>query len=178
VKRNSNNPTIVKAPCPLGNTIDSFFVLVHHPTMPHLTSEQRHAQVVCGMIREFGRRIGFPVATLATAQLLFHITARSNTHKLKIMRQGLDHQHPVYSKLVLVQAAALDATCACLLVSGKVHDTAKKLRDVLPRAFSWSQNRHVELNPDSEVSTGITLEFRFLFNVTFALFVNEEYQYT
>lgn len=71
-------------------------------------------QLACGLIDKIGSRLGFPRRTIATAQVLYH------------------RFHLFFP---LKDVAVQDVSVACLLVSSKLEDTLKKLRDIQIAAF-------------------------------------------
>ncbi|KAJ3363255.1 RNA polymerase II C-terminal domain kinase beta subunit [Allomyces javanicus] len=109
--------------------------------MAPLSSADRQALAVCTLIRDFGRALGFPLTTLAAAQFLFHLTAaRERNRAVPGLREGPP----------IDRAPSMDAALACLLVAGKVHNTAKKLRDLMVRAYAWTHPGASDVNPEGE----------------------------
>ncbi|KNE67485.1 hypothetical protein AMAG_11946 [Allomyces macrogynus ATCC 38327] len=109
--------------------------------MAPLSSADRQALAVCTLIRDFGRALGFPLTTLAAAQFLFHLTAaRERNRAMPGLREGPP----------IDRAPSMDAALACLLVAGKVHNTAKKLRDLMVRAYAWTHPGASDVNPEGE----------------------------
>lgn len=77
----------------------------------------------CDFIRKFGSKIGWPLQSLALAQLLYHLGS-----KLNILGNNLE------------------SLCLCIYVAGKMTDTHKRLRDTIQQAHS-----HLNMDLDSDV---------------------------
>ncbi|KAI9179769.1 hypothetical protein H9P43_005099 [Blastocladiella emersonii ATCC 22665] len=131
--------------------------------MGQLTGAQRHAQSVCNFIRKFGRRVGFPVPTLAAAQLLYHVTSlhgngaaglHSAAARGSAATSGPHAAAIAANRRVggsaLEAAPTMDAACATLLVAGKMQDTFKKVRDLLQRAYHYSHEGKADIDPDGD----------------------------
>ncbi|RHZ80873.1 hypothetical protein Glove_131g81 [Diversispora epigaea] len=149
---NTNSPTdngTTADSSPAEGIMEQYYVLERKARSYFTAAEINHSQEIrgfstpkenksrvqwCSFIVAVGNKLGFPLNTITTSQILFN-------------RFYLFHPEKDFS----TQNQKSDLSITCLFVATKIEETYKKLRDILIEAYKVRHPEIIDINSDSQI---------------------------
>ncbi|CAG8517351.1 9050_t:CDS:10 [Diversispora eburnea] len=149
---NTNSPTdngTTADSSPAEGIMEQYYVLERKARSYFTAAEINHSQEIrgfstpkenksrvqwCSFIVAVGNKLGFPLNTITTSQILFN-------------RFYLFHPEKDFS----TQNQKSDLSITCLFVATKIEETYKKLRDILIEAYKVRHPEILDVNSDSQI---------------------------